>query len=136
MPAGMDPGIEGFDRLRIDIALADDTTKRKLDVLARTAEPVVEIDVTERGIEVVAVHQGNHPAAEPDAFRIAGRAVDGLSGLGELVDLALVVLGDVAGVGRRFARLVLIVAALSEAWSDRQQNNEPGGREMAQNLHF
>ena len=95
--------------------------ERRLDVPARTAETVIKIDVAEGGIEVVAVHELNHTPAEPDAFRIAGRTVDGLSCLGELVDLALVVLCNVARAGgRRLTRLVLVVAALRETWSDSQ----------------
>ena len=60
---------------------------------AGAAEPVVEIEVAEGGIEVVAPHQAHHAAAEPDAFRVSGRAVDGLGRLDEFVGLALVVLG-------------------------------------------
>src|SRR5882724_1413143 len=137
-PAGMHVIVQAVLHLVVDFSdEPGEAAERRLDVSARTAEPVVKIDVAERGIEVVAVHELNHPPAEPDAFRIAARAVDDLGRLGELVDLALVVLCDVAGgCGRRLARLVLVVAALSEAWSDGQQKDEPGGCEMAQNLHF
>ena len=71
---------------------------------ARAAEAVVEIEVPEGGVEVVQPHQAHHAAAEPDAFRVAGRAVDRLRGLDEFVGLALVVLGGVGRIGgRRFA---------------------------------
>ena len=75
---------------------------------AGAAEPVVEIEVAEGGIEVVAPHQAHHAAAEPDAFGVSGRAVDGLGRLDEFVGLALVVLGGVGGIGgRRLAGLIL-----------------------------
>ena len=83
---------------------------------AGAAEAVVEIEVAEGGVEVVPPHQADHAPAEPDAFRIAGRAVDRLRGLDEFVGLALVVLG---GVGRRAGRLRLFLrgrgAALGES---------------------
>ena len=73
--------------------------KARLDMAAGAAEPVVEVEVAEGGIEVVPPHQADHAAAEPDAFGVAGRAVDGLLGLGEFVGFALVVLGAVGGCG-------------------------------------
>ena len=101
---------------------------------AGAAEAVVEIEMPERGVEIVEPHQAHHAAAEPDAFGIAGRAVDGLGGLDEFVGLALVVLG---GVGRRcgggFAGLVLGlgIAALgggaADARSGRQARERRGG---------
>ena len=85
----MDPGVQAFRRLWIDVALSHDAPERGLNVLAGAAEPVVEIEMPERGIKVVAPQQPDHPAAKPDAFRIAGRAADLGCGFGEFVDLAL-----------------------------------------------
>ena len=34
-----------------------------------------EIEMAKRGVEIVEPHQAHHPAAEPDAFRVTGRAV-------------------------------------------------------------
>ena len=51
--------------------------------------------MAEGGVEIVAPEQVDHAAAEPDAFRIAGRAAQVLGGLGELVDLLLAFLGGV-----------------------------------------
>jgi hypothetical protein len=56
---------------------------------ARTPEAIVEVDVAERRIEVVAPQQVDDAAAEPDAFGIAGRAVEDAGGFGELVRLLL-----------------------------------------------
>ena len=95
----MDAAVQASRHLGIDLAAKPgQAAERRLDVAAGAAEPVVEIEVAERGIEIVAPHQAHHAAAEPDAFRVAGRAVDGLRGLDEFVGLALVVLG---GIGRR-----------------------------------
>ena len=69
----MDPGVERLGRLGVDVALADHAAERDLDVLARAAEPVIEIEVAERGVEVVAPHQADRPLAEPDAFGDARR---------------------------------------------------------------
>ena len=98
----MDAAVEGFGHLGIDLsAKAGQAAEGRLDMAAGAAEPVVEIEVPERGIEVVAPHQANHPAAEPDAFGVSARAVDGLGRLDEFVGLALVVLVDVGGIGGR-----------------------------------
>ena len=78
---------------------------------AGAAEPVVEIEVAEGGIEIVEPHQADDAPAEPDAFGIAGRTVDGLGRLGEFVGLALVVPWR-----RRPAGRALAVAALPD-WS-------------------
>ena len=73
--------------------------ERRLDMAARAAEPVIEVEVAEGGIEVVAPHQHHDAATEPDAFGIAGRAVDRLLGLDKLVGLALVVFGSIRRIG-------------------------------------
>ena len=66
---------EDFRRFRIDaVSLPNHAAERRLDMAARAAEAVVEIEMPERRIEVVAPEQVDDAAAEPDAFRIAGRA--------------------------------------------------------------
>ena len=103
---------------------------------AGAAEPVVEIEVPERGVEVVAPHQADHAAAEPDAFGVSARAVDGLGRLDEFVGLALVVLGGVGGIGgRRLAWLILGVgaAALGKRASRSDQEGQAGSGEAPQN---
>jgi len=50
-------------------------------------EPVVQVEVAESSVEIVAPEQTYDPAAEPDAFRIAGRSIERMLRLGELVDL-------------------------------------------------
>ena len=77
---------------------------------ARAAEAVVKVEVAEGGVEVVAPEQADHPAAEPDAFRVAGRPGQHAGGFGDLVDLLLAFLG---GVGRPVSAVGrLAVAAL------------------------
>src|SRR6516164_9748283 len=71
-----------------------------LDVTARAAEAVVEVEMAERGNEVIDPHQPHDAATQPDAFRIAGRAVDRLGSLCKFVGLALAVL---CSIGRRRA---------------------------------
>ena len=107
---------------------------------AGAAEPVVQIEVPERGIEVVAPHQADHAPAEPDAFGVSGRAIDGLRRLDEFVGLALVVLVGVSGTGGgRLGGLILRRRgpALGErsARSDQegQARDEARSGEVAQN---
>ena len=111
--------------------------KRGLDMPARTAEPVVEVEMTECGVEIVAPHQDHHAAAKPDAFRISGRAVDGLGRLDELVGLALIVFGRISWVrriGGRFGRILSTkVAALGEGASGADQQRQSGCGNATQN---
>ena len=92
-------------------------------MLARAAEPVVEIEMAERGVEVVAPQQADHPAAEPDAFRIAGRSADLARGFGEFVELAAghPWPGRLAGLRRLVAGLG--IAGLGDALDRRRQQN-------------
>ena len=106
---------------------------------AGATEPVVKVEVAKGGIEVIDPHQPDHAAAKPDAFGVAGWAVDNLGGFGELVGLALVVLCHVGGVrGSGLARLILGmgVATLGEGAWKTEQNNERGNREMTQQYVF
>ena len=97
-PAGVNAAVERLGHLGIDLAAkAGQAAEGRLDMAAGAAEPVVEIEVAKGGVEVVEPHQAHHAAAEPDAFGISGRAVDGLRGFDEFVGLALIVLGGVGG---------------------------------------
>ncbi len=72
---------------------------------AGAAEPIIEIEMPERSIEIIKPHEAHNTAAEPDTFRVARGTVDGLRGLSEFVCLALAVLGNICGGG--LLRLVL-----------------------------
>jgi hypothetical protein len=123
--------------LVIDLrAESGQTTKRRLDVSARTAEPVVEIEMSKGGVEIVPPHQAHDATAEPDAFRVPGGAIDGLGGFHEFVGLALAVLAGIGRIGGgRLARLVLggRGAALGKRASDTDQQCKPGDGEVTQN---
>ena len=103
-----------FRRVRglgVDVALAHQAAESGLDMGARAAKPVVKVEMAEGGVEVVPPEQADHPAAEPDAFRVAGRAGQQARGFGDLVDLLLAFLGGFGGrflssgwPGRRFGR--------------------------------
>src|SRR5262249_21749129 len=126
--------VEGFGHLWVDlVAEAGQATERRLDVAARAAETVIKVEVAEGGIEVVAPHQANDTAAEPDALGIAGRSVDGLGGFGEFIGLALVFLCGVRG-GRRLALLVVgvVVAALGQSAAGRGQKESNRNSKLAQ----
>ena len=91
--------------------------------------------MAEGGIEVVAPHQHHDAATKPDAFGVAGRAVDRLLGLDKLVGLALVVLGSIRRIGiGRLAGLVLgaDIAALGKGAADTKQKGEHGDRKVTQ----
>ena len=98
---------------------------------AGAAKPVVQIEMPEGGVEIVTPHQHHDTAAKPDAFRIAGRTVDGLRRFDEFVGLALAIPGGVRG--RRLTcrggfGLVLgtKVAALGENAAASDQQRETG----------
>ena len=136
----MNAVVQGIGDLGIDQgAKPGQAAEGRLDVAAGTAQPVVEVEMPERGVDVVEPHQAHHPAAKPDAFRVSGGAINGLRGFGEFVGLALIVLGGVRWLSpvrrRRFAALVLgpAVAALGESASDTDQQCKPGDGEAAQN---
>ena len=136
----MDAAAQAIGHLGIDRSEAHQTTKSCLDMTARAAKSVVKIEVAERGVEVVAPHQNYHPAAEPNAFGVSGRAVNGLRRFHEFVGLALIVLGGIGGGSGicRFGRLILgaKVAALGDRASDPDQKCKPGDGEVAQNRIF
>ena len=103
---------------------------------ARAAEPIVEIEVAEGGVEVVAPHQAHDASAEPDAFRVSARAVDGLGRLDEFVGFALIILGEVGLIaGRRLALLILGGGAptLGKRASRSDQEGQAGSGKAPQN---
>jgi hypothetical protein len=77
-----------FRRLRVDVSLTYDTAKGRLDMPARAAEPIVEIEMPESGVKVVAPQKVHHTAAQPDALRIGGWSAESSGGFGEILDLA------------------------------------------------
>lgn len=122
----MHAAVESLGHLRIDRgAEPHDTAESRLDMPAGTAEAFVQVKMAEGRIEVVAPHQPDHPPSQPDAFGIAGGAVDGLGRLDELVGLALAFLGCVSG-SRLLRGCVLSpeVAALSDCGSDPDKQSE------------
>ena len=134
----MDPAAQAIGHLGIDRSEAYQTTKSCLDMAARATKPVVKIEMAERGVEVVAPHQNHYPAAEPNAFGVSSRAVNGLCRFHEFVGFALIVLGGIGGGICRFGRLILgaKVAALGDRTSDPDQKCKPGDGEVAQNRIF
>src|SRR5215470_1496040 len=86
-PAAVHPAVERVGGLGIDVALPHQATEGRLDVAGWTAEAVVEVEMAEGGVEIVAPEQADDPPAEPDAFRVGGGAAQKLLGFGEFVDL-------------------------------------------------
>jgi hypothetical protein len=80
------------------MSLAYDTTERRLDMTAGAPEPVVEIEMAERGVKVVPPEKVDDTLAEPHALRMAGRTVERARGLRKVVKPTLLrVLGRFAG---------------------------------------
>lgn len=109
----MDATGQAFRRLRIESALLHHAAEGRLDVGGRAAEPVVHVEMPERGIEVIAPHQVHDPASEPDALRITGSPVQGLGGFGEFIDSPPIVPiglrgGGLSPGGRRLLRLSIL----------------------------
>jgi len=128
----MDVVSEAVRHLVVD--LGDETgqaAEGRLDMPARAAKTVVEIDVAEGGVEVVDKDQLHDASPKPDAFGISGGTVDGLRRFDKLVGLVLVFLG---GIGRIVGRgLALILgAALGKGAPDAEDHDKSGDGEMAQ----
>lgn len=66
--------------------MQDKAAERRLDMAGRAAKTVVQIEMAESGLEIVAPEQAHHPTAEPHAFGIAGRTGDLVLDFGVLVD--------------------------------------------------
>src|SRR5207253_2040175 len=80
-------GRETFGSLGIKISHPHDATERGLDVARRAAEPIVQFHVPEGRVEIITVKESDSAPAEPDAFRLAGRTVQQLGCLSNLVHL-------------------------------------------------
>ena len=118
-------------RLGIDVALADQAAERRLDMAARAAEAVVEVEMAEGGIEIVAPEQVDHAPAQPDAFRIAGRAAQGLAASANSSIFLLAVL--CVSAARRCWSAGLASAALGEgrlAPTDESCRAQSSGNEL------
>ena len=105
---------------------------RELVMAARAAEAVIEVEMAEGGIEVVQPHQADHTAAEPDTFRIAGRAVNGLLGLDEFGSLTLVFLDRIGGLAVRGVLLLVLGgggAALGQDAAGPDQESQGNGQD-------
>ena len=109
--------------------------ERRLDMAAWAAEPVVEVEVPERGIEVIAPHQADHAAAEPDTFRVPGGSIEDLLRLDEFVGLALIVLCRIGGACGCLALgiLALVSATLGKDASGTEKHGEADNGEAEQN---
>ena len=87
-PAGLDALVEAVGRLGIDAVLVQyQAAEGRLDVSAGTTKPIVEIEVTEGGIDVVAPEQADSTPTEPDAFGIAGGPGNRTLNIRVLIDL-------------------------------------------------
>ena len=138
-PAGVDPIIQALLHLVIDLRTKPrQAAEGGLDMPARATEPVVKVEVTKGGIEVVAPHQANDTAAEPDTFRVTGGAVDRLRGFRKFIRPALVILGGIGAAGGRFTGLILIGrgTALGKCGAGADQKCQPGDGEATQNRNL
>jgi hypothetical protein len=126
----MNASTQGFRLLGVDGPKAHEAPECRLNVAAGAAEAIIEVEMTERGVEIVAPHQHHDAAAEPDAFRVTGRTVDRLRRLDELIRLALIVASRIgwSGLAGRGLGLVLgaEVAALGEGASEPDQHGNAG----------
>ena len=122
-PAGMHPAIQAVGGFGVDMALPHQTAESGLNMGAWAAKAVVKVEVAEGGVEVVAPQQAHHPAAKPDAFRIARRPAQQARGFRDLVDAFLAFLG---GVGTLFLRLRRLGGAgLRERRRERRSSRPP-----------
>ena len=55
-PAGVDAAVQAVRHFRIERAESDEAAERRLDMAAGASEAVIEIEMAERGVEIVAPH--------------------------------------------------------------------------------
>lgn len=132
-PASMDPVVETFRGLGIDVALPNYATESRLDVVCRAAEPVIKVEVAEGGVEIIPPQQTDDPPAKPDAFRIPGRSRQDPRRFGDLVGLFLPFLSGIGRVGLLLGRLALAALGESRAeTADNEKGRKQGGAAMTQ----
>src|SRR5215471_7846105 len=114
----MDPSVKAVGGFGIDrVGVQNQAAERHLDMAARTAEAVIEVEVAKGGIKIVAPEQADDPPAKPHAFRVASGTIECLLGLGKFIDF-LGFLGAVFGgvlgtvLGAFFRRRGLLVGRL------------------------
>ena len=111
----MDASVEAIGGFGIDhISVQNQAAERHLDMAARTAEAVIEVEVAKGRVQIVAPKQADDTPAEPHAFRVAGRTVQGALRFGKFIDF-LRFLGAVLG-----ASLALSLApsfGAADCWS-------------------
>jgi hypothetical protein len=131
----MDAIIQAFWNLVVDLgAKPGQAAEGRLHVTARAAKTVVQVEVTEGGIEVISPHQANHAPSEPDAFGVAGRTVDGLGSFGEFVGFALIIPRGICRARGRLARLVRVGRpALGQRAAQAEHQGQSGSNEIARN---
>ena len=130
----MNPVVQAPLHLVVDLrAKSGQAAERGLDMPAGATEPVVKIEVTKGGVEIVAPHQANDPPAEPNTFRVSGGAVDRLRRLDEFIGFVLAVLGGIGRTGGGLAGLIRggRVPALGACASNTDQECKPGGGKVA-----
>src|SRR5689334_3662663 len=97
---------------------------------AWAAEAIVKVEVPKGGIKIVSPEQADHTTAEPDAFRITGRAVNGLGSVCQVLGfLGGGILGGISrslGLGL-FGGFGIVV--LREGWREPQNEgrSQSGG---------
>ena len=109
----MDAVLQAVRGLRIDRALFDHAAEGRLDMPAGTAEPVIQVEVPEGGVEIVAPKQMHDPPSEPHAFRISRRSGDLLGHIGQIVATLRVLARLGFGVGRLLLLRLGLVVVLS-----------------------
>ena len=107
----MHPAVKRLLGLWIDVSLADKAAESGLDMGAWAAEPVVQVEMAERRVQIISPKQADNAAAEPNALRVASRAGQDPGRFGYLVDLFLGLFGGVGGWFGRLRGLAVAVAA-------------------------
>jgi hypothetical protein len=136
-PASVDAVIQALLHLVIDLgAKPGQATEGRLHMTAGAAKTVVQVEVTEGGIEVIAPHQPNDTPPEPDAFWVTAWTIDGLRGFGEFVGFPLVIPCGIRRAGGGLAGLVRIgrCPALGHRAAQAEHQGQSGSNQIAQNL--
>lgn len=106
----MDTGVQSIGGLGVGNALFEQTPEGGLYMVSRAAETIIDVEMSERGIQVVLGQKPHNPPPEPDTFRIGRRPGQQTPGFRQFVFLLLGRIGFTGFAGcltlRLFGRLL------------------------------
>jgi hypothetical protein len=82
----MDPAIQALGHFDIEWPVPDDTAEGRLNVIGGTSEPVIEVEMAERRVEVIAPEQADDTPSKPYTLGVAGGPAQGPGRFRQLIN--------------------------------------------------